>query len=212
MSVTVTAPAGGLAMGVYDPAGTAIKPADTTLTWSATIPQTGDYRIDIASGSGTSNLLYTLVVSLTTAPLPATLTPTATSTATATPTLTTPTTTGTLQQAADINSGPGQSRPAFLAEYNGVLYFQADGGDGAGNELWKYDGTAASRVADINNGANGSNPAYLTVYNGVLYFGALSSDGTGNELWKYDGTTATRVADIWNGGESSTPGSLIVLN
>jgi len=212
MSVTVTAPAGGLAMGVYDPAGTAIKPADTTLTWSATIPQTGDYRIDIASGSGTSNLLYTLVVSLTTAPLPATLTPTATSTATATPTLTTPTTTGTLQQAADINSGPGQSRPAFLAEYNGVLYFQADGGDGAGNELWKYDGTAASRVADINNGANGSNPAYLTVYNGALYFGALSSDGTGNELWKYDGTAATRVADIWNGAESSTPGSLIVLN
>ena len=203
MTVKVTAPANSAAMAVYNPAGAAIKPADATLTWSGTIPQTGDYRIDIASGSGTSSVLYTLEVSLTTAPAPATSTPTPTAT---------PPVTSTLQQAADINSGPGQSRPAFLAEYNGVLYFQADGGDGAGNELWKYDGTTASRVADINNGANGSNPAYLTVYNGALYFGALSSDGTGNELWKYDGTSATRVADIWNGAESSTPGSLIVLN
>jgi len=212
MNVKVTAPANAVILAVYNPVGAAIKSADATLTWSATIPQTGDYRIDIGSGAGPSSVPYTLEVSLTTAPPPATFTPTATSAATATPTLTTPTTTGALQQAADINSGPGQSRPAFLAEYNGVLYFQADGGDGAGNELWKYDGTAASRVADINNGANGSNPAYLTVYNGALYFGALSSDGTGNELWKYDGTSATRVADIWNGADSSTPGSLIVLN
>lgn len=201
MSVKVIAT--GVTLAIYNPDGTAIKPADATLTWSGTIAQTGDYRIDIASGAGTSNALYTLEVSLTTAPSPATFTPTATATSTVT---------STLQQAADINNGPGQSRPAFLAEYNSVLYFQADGGDGAGNELWKYDGTTASRVADINNGANGSNPAYLTVYNGALYFGALSSDGTGNELWKYDGTNAARVADIWNGAEGSNPGSLIVFN
>jgi uncharacterized repeat protein (TIGR01451 family) len=206
MSVTVTAPANSIAVAVYDPAGAVIKPGDANVTWSGTLQQTGDYRIDIASASSTSNVTYTLQVSLTAATV--TLTPTPTATATST----TPVSTSTLQQAADINSGPGQSRPAFLAEYNGVLYFQADGGDGAGNELWKYDGATASRVADINNGANGSNPAYLTVYNGALYFGALSSDGTGNELWKYDGTNATRVADIWNGAESSTPSSLIVLN
>ena len=197
MTVTLTAPANSVAVAVYSPAGAIIKPGDSTYTWSGTIPQTGDYRIDIASASSSSDVVYTLVVSLTAAPPTPTFTPPVTS---------------NLQQVADINSGPGHSRPAFLAEYNGVLYFQADGGDGAGNELWKYDGTTASRVADINNGANGSNPAYLTVYNGALYFGALSSDGAGNELWKYDGTAATRVADLWAGPESSNPASLIVFN
>ena len=210
MSVKVTAPAAGVVMGIYNPAGAAIKAPDATLTWSVTIPQTGDYRIDLGSSS-TTNVLYTLEVSLT-SPAP-TFTPTPTATATATtPIVTTPASPATLQQAADINNGPGHSRPAFLVELNGVLYFQADGGDGMGNELWKYDGATAGRAADINSGPNSSNPAYLTVYNGALYFGATGSDGAGNELWKFDGANATRVADIWSGPENSNPASLIVFN
>jgi ELWxxDGT repeat protein len=94
------------------------------------------------------------------------------------------------------------------------LYFSADGGDGAGYELWKYDGTSASRVADIWGGPDNSLPASLGVYKGALYFSADGSDGdgAGYELWKYDGTSASRVADIWGGPDSSLPASLVVYN
>ena len=223
MTVTVTAPVNQATLAIYNPAGAAIKPADATLTWTGVIPQTGDYRIDIASTLASANTVYSLTVSLTAAAATATPTPTPTATSTSTtptsttpasttPTSTTPVSSGAFQQAADISNGQGNSSPAYLAEYNGILYFQADGGDGMGRELWRYDGTTASRAADINTGSNGSNPSYLMVYNGALYFAATGSDGAGNELWRFDGTTATRAADVWNGAESSNPASLAVLN
>jgi ELWxxDGT repeat protein len=115
----------------------------------------------------------------------------------------------TLTQAADINGG--SSSPAYLAVYNGGLYFRAEGNDGAGMELWKYHPTSgASRAADIFPGADSSNPAYLAVYNGALYFQANGNDGAGSELWKYDGTSASRVADIYPGAGDSIPASLAV--
>jgi ELWxxDGT repeat protein len=46
----------------------------------------------------------------------------------------------TPSMAADVNPGAPSSNPAYLAIYNNQLYFQADGGDGAGAELWKYTG------------------------------------------------------------------------
>ncbi len=106
-----------------------------------------------------------------------------------------------LYRVVDINSGAGSSDPAYLTVYNGVFYFAADGGDGMGTELWKYDLTnGALRVADINSGAGSSDPAYLTVYNGVLYFAANEGDGTGFALWKYDPANgAQRVADDCSG-------------
>ena len=69
--------------------------------------------------------------------------------------------------------------------YNNKLYFQADGGDGAGVELWSYDGVTASRVTDIYSGASSSNPSHMAVYNNVLYFRADGGDGAGYELWSY---------------------------
>src|SRR3990170_7917573 len=215
MTVTVTAPANAVAMAVYDPGGTAIKSADATLTWSGTIPQTGDYRIDIGSVTSSTSVLYTLVVSLTTPALPITPTPTPTNT---------PAAASSLQQAADIN-GAGSSNPLYLAEYKGLLYFQADDGKGAGKELWKYDGTKPtdalnpSRVADINTTGD-SNPAYLTVYKDVLYFQADDGKGTtGKELWKYDSTkpvdasNPSVVADIIRPGkDGSNPAYLTVYN
>ena len=77
------------------------------------------------------------------------------------------------------------------------MYFAADGGDGAGYELWKYDGTNASRVADIRSGPEGSNPGYPAVYNDALYFAVEMGESTDSELWKYDSSGATRVADIY---------------
>jgi ELWxxDGT repeat protein len=95
--------------------------------------------------------------------------------------------------------------------YNDVLYFSADGGDGAGTELWSYDSThGAQRVADIYSGTSNSNPLFLATYNGALYFSADGGDGAGRELWMYDPTNGVqRVEDI-NSGGSSNPGSLAV--
>ena len=68
--------------------------------------------------------------------------------------------------------------------YQGELYFGANGGDGAGDELWKYGSTfSAQRVADIVAGPGESSPYDLAVYNGTLYFSATST-GTARELWK----------------------------
>ena len=38
---------------------------------------------------------------------------------------------------ADIYSGASSSTPSYLTVLNNELYFQADGNDGAGTELWK---------------------------------------------------------------------------
>lgn len=114
-------------------------------------------------------------------------------------------------RAADIYSGASNSNPMYMAAYNGKLYFQADGNDGSGKELWTYDGTTASLAADISSGSSGSNPAYLTVYNGKLYFSAYT-DATGLELWSYDGTTASLEKDIYSGAVGSVPSQLVVYD
>lgn len=120
----------------------------------------------------------------------------------------------TIQLMADINDtaddiGFGvkegnDSIPSWLTEFNGVLYFSAyDPYRGA--ELWRYNGTTASRVADISPdmndmekfNPNSSWPNQLTVFNNALYFGANSGTvSTNYELWKYDGVLPSRVANI----------------
>jgi hypothetical protein len=40
---------------------------------------------------------------------------------------------------ADINPA-GNANPAYLEVYNNQLYFQANGNDNAGAELWRYTG------------------------------------------------------------------------
>lgn len=129
-----------------------------------------------------------------------------------TPVPTTPVPTTGVERVADIKGG--NSDPAFLAVFNGTLYFAAVGSNDTGNEFWKYDGTlkAASLVKDINPGQGSSDPAYLTVFNGALYFKANGNDGAGAELWRYNGSDAGRLGDINAGSGDSNPAYLAVFN
>jgi ELWxxDGT repeat protein len=118
----------------------------------------------------------------------------------------------TASRVADINVGSIGSDPSDFAVLNDVLYFAADGNDGAGRELWRYNGsTAPTRAADINPGPAGSGLADLTAFQNALYFSASGNDGAGNELWRYDGNGASRVADIFPGIDGSFPSNFTVF-
>jgi ELWxxDGT repeat protein len=94
------------------------------------------------------------------------------------------------------------------------LYFAANGEDGMGNELWRYDPVNGVQIiADIYFGLGSSSPSHLTTYNGALYFSAYGHDGAGTELWKYDAAHgAGRVADINPGSAGSSPAYPAVYN
>ena len=66
MTVTLTAPAGEVAMGIYDPSGAMLlNPADLAQTWNGVVPTNGDYRIELASAAGITDKNYSLKVELT---------------------------------------------------------------------------------------------------------------------------------------------------
>jgi ELWxxDGT repeat protein len=189
LTIKLTAPMNEVGFTVISPANVVLKGLDASLAWTGTIPVNGDHLIDVSSLLGASAKLFTLEVSL--------VSPTG------------------FERVADIYAGAGDSNPAYPAVYNGILYFRADGNDGAGGELWKYDGNqkTASRVADINAGAVGSEPAFLTVYtDGLLYFRANGNDGAGTELWRFNGSATGRLTDIFPGGRDSNPSYLGVFN
>ncbi len=98
----------------------------------------------------------------------------------------------------DINPD-GNSNPANLRNFDGILYFSADDGTN-GSELWKSDGTAEGTVivGDINPGSASSSPGDLTIFNSQLYFNA--DDGVnGRELW----TLTETNKDLILGGDSN---------
>ncbi|PYX69808.1 MAG: hypothetical protein DMG78_20985, partial [Acidobacteria bacterium] len=101
------------------------------------------------------------------------------------------------------------SIPANLTNVGGTLYFAADDGTN-GMELWKSNGSTATRARDIVVGIGSSSPLNLVNLNGILYFTA--DDGThGREVWRSDGTTAgtTRLAGVnASFGPLSAPGQL----
>ena len=190
LGIKLTAPINEVNLAVYAPNGTTLKQPDTTLTWTGTIAANGDHFIDVIATFGTNAKSYTLEVSLSAPP------------------------TQQVERVADINAGTGDSNPAYMSVFNGTLYFQADGNDGTGAELWKYDSAlkTASRVSDIQIGDGGSQPAYLTEYNGNLYFRANGNDGAGVELWRFNGTATGRVADIFSGTGDANPAHMAVFN
>ena len=184
LNIKVTAPQNEVALAVFGPNNTTLKAQDATLTWSGTIATTGDHFIDVVSVQTTTNKTYTLEVGLITpAPVSA------------------------FERVADINTGAGDSNPAYLAVFNGTLYFKATGSNNTGAELWKYDLglKAVNPVADINPGATGSEPSFLTPYSNALYFSANNNDGAGVELFRFNGSAHGRVGDINPGTGNANP-------
>lgn len=95
----------------------------------------------------------------------------------------------------DINSGSGDAFPTtnspelsyYFTEYNGRLYFPADGGTN-GIQLWESDGTPEGTVVVEPDVAGNSNPLEAwpnpnIVYDNSFYFVA-DFDGNGRKLWK----------------------------
>lgn len=192
LNVKVTAPANEVALAVFGPNNATLKTQDATLTWSGTIATTGDHFIDVVSVQTTTNKAFTLDVSL------------------ANP----QTQPAAFERVADINSGGGDSNPAYLSVFSGTLYFKATGSNNAGAELWKYDLglKAVSLVADINAGASGSDPSFLTPYNNALYFSANNNDGAGVELFRFNGSATGRAGDINPGTGNANPAHMAVYN
>lgn len=192
LTIRLTVPTNDVGFAVYGPNNATIKPLDTVTSWSGTLVATGDHFINLVSSVGAASKSYTLEVTLAT-PVPASAT----------------------ERVADINPGSGSSNPSHLSPYNGQLYFQAAGNDGAGPELWKYDAglKAASRVVDIYPGTTGSEPGYLRPFkDNMLYFNANGNDGAGRELWRFNGSAAGRVNDLYSGLESSNPSYMTEFN
>lgn len=235
LTVKLTGPANTLTLGITAAGGSALKAQDTNLTFTGTVPTSGDVVITVI-GTEASTKQFSLEVSAVT---PSTTTFERVADINPGPPNSDPAyfanfngqlffratgnnnagaelwrydpTTKLPGIADDINPGPTGSDPAFLASYNGALYFRANGGDGNGAELWRWNGSDSGRVAEINAGAADANPAYLTVFNNFLYFSATGSDGKGNELWRTDGTSTQLIADI-NGSGDSNPSHLAVFN
>jgi ELWxxDGT repeat protein len=193
LSVKVTATVNEVGLAIYSPANAVLKPMNAELTWTGTIPANGAHLIDIASLTGSNIKAFNLEVSLTTpAPPPS----------------------GPVERVADINAGAGDSNPSFLSVFNNVLYFKADGNDGGGPELWRYDGATktSARQADVYSGPTGSDPSYLMPFNGALYFSANGNDGAGIELWRFNGATAGRMTEINVGAGNSNPAHMTAFN
>jgi LruC domain-containing protein len=96
----------------------------------------------------------------------------------------------------DIRTGSSGSAPSNLMVYNGALYFSADDGV-TGNELWRFDGTDATRITDLRSGAENSSPGFLTVYNASLFFEASYDGGAYTGFFEYSGTgSASRIEGV----------------
>jgi ELWxxDGT repeat protein len=100
---------------------------------------------------------------------------------------------GTVQgtvNVADINT-KGSSSPSEMTAFGGHYYFAASDSS-LDRELWRTDGTTATRVLDLNP-TGSSQPRGLAVWNGKLYFGADQTPNFRRGLFASDGTAAGTV-------------------
>jgi ELWxxDGT repeat protein len=102
------------------------------------------------------------------------------------------------------------SNPRDLVVQDGVLYFAANSGNGAGAELYRYDPvvdevSGPQMIANVD-AIVGSNPRFMADIGGKIYFTAATL-AEGRELWVYDKNSNTHslVRDINPGGADSNP-------
>lgn len=81
------------------------------------------------------------------------------------------------------------SKPRNLTQFQGKLYFTANGPDDSVGELWRSDGTEAGTVPVKGLGGSSLHLGLPTVHAGRLWFFA-EDDEHGSELWSSDGTEA----------------------
>lgn len=121
---------------------------------------------------------------------------------------------GTVNKAADIDTGFYGGNPQYLVGYNNKLYFSARTAAN-GTELWQYDPSTkqASITQDLREGPQSGFPTQLTVFNGKIYFVALDT-AYGSEIFSLDPSTNTvsLVADINTGSAPSNPTALTVID
>ncbi len=190
LNVKVTGPGNEVSLAVIASNGAVLKSQDTTLTFTGTIPSTGDAVIEVAGISGSNSKSFLLDVALTAVP------------------------TNLFERVVDINPGINSSDPAYLTVFNGQLFFRATGNDNTGPELWKLDTPTKTpvRVLDTAVGSVGADPSFLTVFNNLLYFRANAADGTGSELWRFNGSDDGMMPEINPGAADSSPSYLALFN
>ncbi len=98
----------------------------------------------------------------------------------------------TVVRVTDINPGALSAYPSHLTVFQGQLHFRALTGQ-LDVELWRFDGSEASRVADIVPGPEGSSPANLAELDGVLYFDARVVGGP-TRVHRYDGSQVVALS------------------
>jgi ELWxxDGT repeat protein len=103
---------------------------------------------------------------------------------------------------ANLNTPPFAQ--VDLVHWDGALYYGAQESS-SGVELWRFNGSAQTRVTDVNPGAADGNPEAIYGAPDGLYFRARTATH-GMELYRYDGATALRLADINSGPADSNPG------
>jgi ELWxxDGT repeat protein len=123
----------------------------------------------------------------------------------------------TAELVKDIVLGDGFSDPQILAEFQGLLLFEAYT-PATGRELWRSDGTAngTSLLKDIwpeqtTTQARDIEP--VAEFNGAYYFRARNAAGV--QLWKTDGTVAGTVAVATTsptGSSDTTVGGVVFNN
>ena len=105
-------------------------------------------------------------------------------------------------QLTDGEDKVGGIYPSDLTALGGTLYFIASNSDGAGEQIWKSDGTVKGTALVTNRSTGGGTygylyPSDLAAFNGKLYFAGMHpSDGY--QLFTTDGTSAgtAMVKDI----------------
>lgn len=111
----------------------------------------------------------------------------------------------------DINPGSGNGDPKRFVEFNGALFFNAEGPNG--HELYTTDGTEMGTVEVVDLNLNGdSNPDEIAVVGNDLYFFASDNDAD-YDLYKSDGTeTGTVKVYDFNAASNTVNTNYVVLN